>query len=71
MPIIEGSPGFVAYFGVDHGDGDVATVSIFEDEAGAEESNRRAAGWVKDNWLMADQRGKARHVGLEREAGNY
>lgn len=49
VPIIEGSPGFVAYYGVDHGDGNVATVSIFENQAGAEESNRRAASWVKEN----------------------
>lgn len=49
IPIIKGSPGFIAYYGVDHGGGSVATVSIFEDQAGAEESNRRAASWVKEN----------------------
>ena len=49
VSIMKGSPGFVAYYGVDHGGGDVATVSIFESQAQAEESNRRAAGWVKEN----------------------
>ena len=49
VPIMKGSPGFVAYFGVDHGGGNVATVSIFESQAQAEESNNRAAGWVKEN----------------------
>ena len=49
VPIMKDSPGFVAYYGVDHGNGDVATVSIFESQAQAEESNNRAAGWVKAN----------------------
>ena len=49
VPIMKGSPGFVAYYGVDHGNGDVATVSIFESQAQAEETNNRAAGWVKEN----------------------
>lgn len=48
-PIIKGSPGFIAYYGVDQGDGNLATISVFEDQAGAEESNRRAADWVKKN----------------------
>ncbi len=49
VPIIKGSPGFVAYYGLDTGDGTGATVTIFEDKAGMEESNRRAATWVKEN----------------------
>ena len=49
VQIMKGSPGFVAYYGVDHGNGDVATVSIFESQEQAEESNNRAAGWVKEN----------------------
>lgn len=49
VPIMKGSPGFVAYYGVDHGNGDVATVSIFESQEQAEASNNRAAGWVKEN----------------------
>ena len=49
VPILTGSPGFVAYYGVDHGNGDVATVSIFDSQEQAEESNSKAAGWVKEN----------------------
>jgi hypothetical protein len=49
VPILNGTKGFVAYFVVDAGDGNVASVSVFDDRAGAEESTRRAAEWVKQN----------------------
>jgi hypothetical protein len=49
LPIISKAPGFVAYYIVDAGNDVVASVSVFEDEAGAEESNRMAADWVKEN----------------------
>jgi hypothetical protein len=47
VPIIRQAPGFIAYYAIDAGGGVVASISIFRDQAGAEESNRRAAGWVK------------------------
>jgi hypothetical protein len=46
-PILKQGPGFVGYYVVDGGDGTVTSVSIFLDQAGAEESNRSAADWVK------------------------
>jgi hypothetical protein len=49
VPIISQAPGFVAYYVVDAGNDVVASVSVFLDQAGAEESNRMAAGWVKEN----------------------
>lgn len=49
VPIISKGPGFVAYYALDAGDGVVASISVFEDQAGAEESNRMAADWVKEN----------------------
>ena len=49
LPIISQVPGFVAYYAFDAGGGVVSSVSIFEDQAGAEESTRRAADWVKQN----------------------
>jgi hypothetical protein len=49
LPIISQSPGFTAYYLVDAGNDIVASVSVFQDQAGAEESNRMAADWVKDN----------------------
>jgi hypothetical protein len=49
VPIISQTPGFIAYYVVDAGEGAVASISVFGDQAGAEESNRRAADWVKAN----------------------
>ncbi len=49
VPIISKGPGFIAYYFVDAGNGVLATVSIFQDQAGAEESNAKAADWVKQS----------------------
>jgi heme-degrading monooxygenase HmoA len=49
VPIVSKAPGFVAYYLVDGGGDFGATVSVFQDRAGAEESNRMAAGWVKEH----------------------
>ncbi len=43
------APGFIAYYAVDAGDGVVASISVFENQTGAEESNKMAANWVKEN----------------------
>jgi hypothetical protein len=48
-PIISKAPGFMAYYLVDAGSGVVASISVFQDQAGAEESNRMAADWVRQN----------------------
>jgi hypothetical protein len=49
VPLVSRAPGFVAYYVVEAGNDVVASVSIFQDQAGAEESNRLAATWVSDN----------------------
>ena len=49
VPIISSAPGFIAYYILDAGDGALASISIFETQAEAEESNRMAADWVKQN----------------------
>lgn len=49
VPIVSRAPGFIAYYALDVGDGVVASINVFEDQAGAEESDRRAADWVKEN----------------------
>jgi hypothetical protein len=49
LPITSEVPGFVAYYLVDAGDGVTFSVSIFEDQSGAEEANRRAADFVQQN----------------------
>ena len=48
-PIISASIGFVGYYIIDAGGGVIATISVFETEAAAEESNQAAASWVKEN----------------------
>ena len=49
LPQISKAPGFVSYHAVDTGSGTLATVSVFESQSGAEESNRQAADFVKKN----------------------
>jgi len=49
VPLISQNPRFVAYYWVDVGGGVMISTSVFEDKAGAEESNRRAAEWVRQN----------------------
>jgi excisionase family DNA binding protein len=47
VPVIREAQGFVAYYVLDAEDGVFATVSIFEDQSGVEESNELAAEWAK------------------------
>ena len=49
LPIIKEVYGFQAYYAVDAGGGRLASVSVFEDRAGAEESTRLAADWIRQN----------------------
>ncbi len=49
LPQISKAPGFVSYYAVDAGSGTLATISVFESQSGAEESNRQAADFVKKN----------------------
>jgi len=49
VPLISDMSGFVAYFALDAGQGEYGTVSVFEDQASAEESNRVAEEWVDEN----------------------
>ena len=46
-PIISALPGFHAYYVFDTGNGTATSVSVFDTQAQAEESNRKAAEWVK------------------------
>jgi len=49
VPLISDLPGFVAYIALNAGQGEYGTVSVFEDQASAEESNRVAEEWVSEN----------------------
>ena len=47
--VIAGIDGFQAYYLLDTREGGFATISVYEDRAGAEESTRAAAKWVGEN----------------------
>jgi hypothetical protein len=48
LAIISKVPGFVAYYLVDAGGGVAISTSIFENQSGAEESNKRAADYARE-----------------------
>jgi hypothetical protein len=47
--LISGVPGFVNYVAARTGDDSGVTVTVCQDQAGTDESSRRAADWVKEN----------------------
>ena len=49
VPLLKEVDGFVAYYILEAEDGVITTMSIFEDQDGAEESDRLAAEWFKQN----------------------
>ena len=49
LPLLEDVEGFIAYYWIDAGDGVMASLSVYEDQAGADESVRIAHGWVAEN----------------------
>jgi hypothetical protein len=49
IPIISSVQGFMGYYVVYAPDDTVTAISIFNNFAGAEESNRRALAWIEEN----------------------
>jgi hypothetical protein len=49
VPLIRQIPGLLAYYWIDAGNGVMVSTSVFENEAGAEESIKKAADFVRDN----------------------
>ena len=49
LPIISDVPGFRAYYVVYAPDDTVTSISIFDDFAGAQESNKRGLQWIEKN----------------------
>ena len=47
--IIGGVEGFEAYYLVRTTDGSTVSINVFESQSGAEESNRAAAEWLREN----------------------
>lgn len=51
VPIIRDVPGFVAYYYLHEPEtGATASISIFADKAGSEESTLQAAGWIEEHF---------------------
>jgi len=53
LPIVTKAPGYVGYSVARTTDGDLVTTGFFQDRAGADESVRLAADWVKENLASA------------------
>jgi len=49
IPLLREVPGFVAYCVLDAGGGVIVSTSVFDDQAGSEESTKRAADYVRGN----------------------
>ena len=49
IPIISDVPGFIAYYVIYAPDDTVTAISIFNDYAGAEESNKRGLAWIEQS----------------------
>ena len=49
IPIVSDVPGFKAYYVIYAPDNTVTAISIFDDCAGAQESNKRALTWIEKN----------------------
>jgi hypothetical protein len=47
IPMLKQAPGFIHYYLLHRGDGWIMSVSIFDDQAGADNSTRMAADWVR------------------------
>ena len=47
VPLLKKAKGFVRYYWLDTGNGEGASISVFKDKAGADESIRIAADFVK------------------------
>jgi hypothetical protein len=47
--LLKDVPGFKAYYALRTAEGAVATMTVCEDQAGTQESSRRAAEWVRSN----------------------
>jgi len=51
IPIISDVEGFMAYNAVYAPDDTVAAITTFNNDAGAEESNRRGVAWIEQNLM--------------------
>ena len=52
LPVTKAIRGFHSYYVVNSGNREILSISVFEDRAGATESTRRAAEFVRQDTLM-------------------
>jgi hypothetical protein len=55
VPIISQVPGFVGYYALEVRNDEAVTISIFDTQAGADESVRQAVEWVDHNLASLNQ----------------
>jgi hypothetical protein len=48
LPRLDDIPGFIAYYWLDAGNGVMASLSVFEDKAGADKSVELAREWIAE-----------------------
>ena len=53
VPLLSQLPGFVAYYWVGAGGGVMVSTSVFQDQASAQESSKKAADWIRQNNLAS------------------
>ncbi|MGO9789320.1 MAG: hypothetical protein ACLP8S_07305 [Solirubrobacteraceae bacterium] len=51
VPRLSGMPGYIGYYLIEDGNGVLSSVGFFDTEAHAEESNRVASSWVREENL--------------------
>ena len=49
LPLLDQVAGFIGYYWIDAGDGAMASLSLFDDKAGADASVELARQWVEEN----------------------
>ena len=49
VPLLEHVPGFIAYYWIDAGNGVMASLSLFENQDGADKSVELAHAWIVEN----------------------
>jgi hypothetical protein len=49
VPLVAQAPGFRSYAVLDTGAGELVTITVFADRAGAEDAERRVAAWVAES----------------------
>jgi hypothetical protein len=49
VPLLQEFSGFVTYYAVDFGDGDLGAVSVYETKEEADEATIKGLSWVREN----------------------